>query len=520
MDDYRVFVKGYYFTVVDKKEKPSRYLLTKKDLTNFINYCGTRETVFLNMEQKQKDMPSTVNQQKILSELYKRADTYKDTLEYRKYMNSPTVRNAEELISLLTENTILNGRFDEVYDIIDNLKENNTKVSPNTHGLFSNYDVDIIKLRKELPEHKGRIWNYIISLKREDAERLGYNFQEPWKDMIMSNLDAIAQCHNIKLNNLRWFAAMHNTTHHPHIHLFVYSTDPDEGFFPQKKFKNRDRLKEKFEEHIFKNEEYFVFQEDKNRMQRLKELTAKAVDSLKTDCMKEYKEGTKKLLIDKIMTLAENINLNKDPLYVCQTKESKELICDILSAAIYESPSLSSLYKEWCNLQYNVGKVYIEDPKMAPIEMNRDFGSLKTEIIKFTKKLRLETEFSEIMVPEKSINEYLSDYTEYQSKDSALMIGYMLNYGIKCERDLDLSHQWYVKANDNIKADNVIRQKNLTVTNIGNLINRFIKIINLEPQNMSLYQNMSDKKAKANEQRLKRSNGQNRNDHSQSTFEY
>ena len=46
-----------------------------------------------------------------------------------------------------------------------------------SHGLFSDegVDVSLSKVASDIDHHTGNVWGFIISLKREDAERLGYN---------------------------------------------------------------------------------------------------------------------------------------------------------------------------------------------------------------------------------------------------------------------------------------------------------------------------------------------------------
>ena len=55
-----------------------------------------------------------------------------------------------------------------------------------THGLFTDDSVPV-KLNAvsdELNHYGGNVWTVIISLRREDAESLGYNTGERWRDML------------------------------------------------------------------------------------------------------------------------------------------------------------------------------------------------------------------------------------------------------------------------------------------------------------------------------------------------
>ena len=82
----------------------------------------------------------------------------------------------------------------------------------------------------ELNAHTGNVWTAIVSLRREDAERLGYDNGSRWRDMLRSQTQTLSENLKIPMSNLRWFAAFHNESYHPHVHMIVYSTDPTEGY--------------------------------------------------------------------------------------------------------------------------------------------------------------------------------------------------------------------------------------------------------------------------------------------------
>ena len=64
-----------------------------------------------------------------------------------------------------------------------------------SNGLFSDEDVPInlSKIHEEIDNHPGNIWGFIISLRREDAERLGYSSAEQWINLLRSRRTDIAK---------------------------------------------------------------------------------------------------------------------------------------------------------------------------------------------------------------------------------------------------------------------------------------------------------------------------------------
>ena len=102
-------------------------------------------------------------------------------------------------------------------------------------GLFSDegVSVDLAKVSQEIDNHSGNVWALIFSLKREDAERLGYNSAAQWMHLLRSRRNDIAKAMHISPENLRWYAAYHNKETNPHAHMMVWSQNPREPYLSQ-----------------------------------------------------------------------------------------------------------------------------------------------------------------------------------------------------------------------------------------------------------------------------------------------
>ena len=236
----------------------SRYLKPASQGTrsNLVKYIATRETV-QKYSPKKKDMPVTENQQQLIFELLKINSDGKKLPEYSDYLKNPSKENASELFSELLEQSADMIADKEI--LVKYVAERPGVEKIGKHGLFSDSDDEIVlsQAQKNISEHQGNVWSHVISLTREDAERLGYTTPEMWRNLIMRHTDDIAKAQNIRLENLRWYAAFHNTAHHPHIHLLVYSTDIKEGFVTENGF---EQIKSALANDIFHNELYQVYE--------------------------------------------------------------------------------------------------------------------------------------------------------------------------------------------------------------------------------------------------------------------
>ena len=213
------FTSNYY-------KNPSRANTGK-----LLRYIGTRESVE-KLPEGIDHAPATVRQQRLIAEVLKCFPHSRQYPEYEKYESDSSKSNASNFISAVINQNDVSG----IKNLVTYIAERPGVEKLGSHGLFSQTDdkIDLDAVAKEVNHHNGIVFTHIISLHREDAERLGYNNAQAWKDLVRRNVTELAEAHNISLSNLQWYAGFHNKDHHPHIHLVVYSKDGKQGWITKK----------------------------------------------------------------------------------------------------------------------------------------------------------------------------------------------------------------------------------------------------------------------------------------------
>ncbi len=193
--------------------KPS----SKRNPGNYLEYIATREGVEM-AEDTSRHLPATTEQQKEIARVLKQHPDSKDSLEYEDYIAKPTRGNADAFLGAAYELYNDTPKRD-IY--LKYISERPGAVN----GLFTDEGVPIVlaQVQKEMNESQSNIWTHIISLHREDAERLGYNTPETWMHLLRSQRNNIARQMKIDPENFRWYAAFHNAGHHPHVHLMRHT---------------------------------------------------------------------------------------------------------------------------------------------------------------------------------------------------------------------------------------------------------------------------------------------------------
>ena len=183
----------------------------KQNAGGYLRYIATRERV----EIIPDDRPPTRKQEQLITKLTKDFPDVKELLEYEDYVQKPTKANASSLITLALEE-----HWKQVQQTDGYMKYIATRPRAERlgdHGLFGDADcVDLSEAMSELEHYTGNVWMHIISLHREDAERLGYNNAQAWRALIRAHRNDIAAAMHIPPQDFRWYAAFHDEGHHPH----------------------------------------------------------------------------------------------------------------------------------------------------------------------------------------------------------------------------------------------------------------------------------------------------------------
>ena len=357
----------------------SRYIKSgtknvKTKRTNFTKYIATRESV---EKRPQGNSPVTQNQTQLINELINEFPIAKTYLEYEDYNSSPTEANASDLISTIIERHA---------DVIGNRK-NFVGYMANRpgaerrgeHGLFNDSDdpIDLDAVANEIANHPGNVWTHVVSLRREDAVRLGYTNSDMWRELVRRHIADIATAQNIPIGNLKWYAAFHNTTHHPHIHLLVYSTNPNIGYLTKEGI---DKIRSKFANDIFQDELKTIYQEQTLRRDELRALS----ENLMKEIMAEIGNGHYDTNLENlIMELSDQVrSVRGKKVYGYLPKEVKKTVNDIF-LLLAQNESIKKLYDKWCELESIKYKTYtLQPPKLPPLIDNKEFRSVKNMIIK------------------------------------------------------------------------------------------------------------------------------------------
>ena len=362
----------------------SRYLKSgnqkiKNKRRNYTKYIATRETVEVRDQNTiDRNDNATKNQKELIDDLLIDFPEAKRYLEYGDYIADSTVENASELISTIIERNadIIGNR----QNFVGYMAMRPGVQKRGSHGLFNEKDEPIIldRVANEIANHKGNVWSHVVSLRREDAIRLGYDNSEVWRDLVKRHISDIAKAQRIPLCNLKWYAAFHDTTHHPHIHLLVYSTNPKQGFLTTKGI---DQIRSAFANDVFHDNLQSIYQEQTLSRDELKAVSRTEFESIVRKIQQGgFDDPQLENLVLKLNSQLQKVKGKK--VYGYLPPEVKETVNNIFSE-LAKDENIQQLYEKWCDLERLKCKTYTQKEKELPaLTDNKVFQPVRNMIIR------------------------------------------------------------------------------------------------------------------------------------------
>ena len=346
-----------------------------KHSTNLVKYIATQEGVE-KCDESWKHQPATVEQQRLIKELVSDFSDTVQSFEYQDYTSSPTKLTASEFISrAIEENVDLIGKKENYVGYIAKRPHVEKQGS---HGLFTQADgeIDLQEVAKSVAEHEGAVWTTIMSLRREDAEKLGFDNAKMWRDLLRGQSNKLAKAMGIPLTDLRWYAAFHNEGNHPHIHLVSYSV----GREPYMTEQGLQNFKADFAREIFRQDNLHIYQEQTAYRDELRRTGREKMSAI----IKQINNGTYDNDIMKLLMrdLVQELNgYTGKMVYGYMPKKAKNLIDGIVDE-LAKDDRIAELYNLWYEQRDNIIRTYQDTtPERVPLSRNKEFKPIKNAVI-------------------------------------------------------------------------------------------------------------------------------------------
>ena len=346
----------------------------------YMRYIATRERV----ELIQNDRPPTRKQEQLIAKLVKDFPDAKEMGEYGDYQEHPTKANASAFISQALEENWSDVQKSDGYMKYIATRPRAERLG--SHGLFGDKDgVELDKAMAELESYTGNVWTHIISLKREDAERLGYDNARAWRNLLRAHRNDIAAAMNIPPQDFRWYAAFHDEGDHPHVHMMAWSVKPGQAYLSQDGIR---QIKSKLTNDIFQQEMLHLYeQKTVSRDQLVREVRQamrELVQQMRTRIC-DHPEAER--LMQELALQLETVKGKKSYGYL--PKKQKALVDEIVDQ-MEQLPTVAECYEHWWQLQGQVEDFYSEKERhRPPLSRQKEFRQIKNAVIQEAETIRL-----------------------------------------------------------------------------------------------------------------------------------
>lgn len=401
---------------------------------SLVRYIATREGVE-KIDNSWKLKPVTKEQEKLIGELLSTFPDLVDSEEYQLYQTSSSRFTASEFISYAIDTHVDVIGYLENY--VSYIAKRPHVEKQGSHGLFTDSDapINLAAVAREFAHHEGTVFTTIMSLKREDASRLGYDNARAWRNLICSQREKMAISMNIPLDDLQWYAAFHDEGSHPHVHLIAYSKNKK----PYVTQEGLERLKAYFTKEIFRQDLYSIYERKNHYRDELRAMgKARIAEIVKEIQSGNYENERIERLIHELHQRL--ISYKGRLMYGYLSPPCRNLINSIVDE-LAKDERISELYGLWCAEQTNLRQIYSKkETDIVPLSRNTEFKSIRNAILQEV-ALRLDREAQEpLSVFDEPIPTAEEAASEQTHKPTARQVWKKYD---KAKRFLDRNEKWY-----------------------------------------------------------------------------
>ena len=358
----------------------SPYLKGGRDtakLSNRARYIATRPGVEV-LRGEQQGQPATKKQQAYIQRLLRDFPGAEELLEYEDYQNAPTQANADTFIRQVQEDFA--EPMSRMENYLDYVSHRPGVQLDGEHGLWcaGGKVHNLSQAVREVAEHTGSVWTPVVAIRREDAERLGYNDVESWRQLVCACVPEIARGYKIPLEYLRWYAAFHRKEDSVHIHMVVFSSDPKEGYLTKQGIQ---QVKSAFGRRIFQQDLLHVYEQKTEYRNTLSRDAERAMAELiaQMEQGQLQNENLERLILELSRRLQ---NTKGKKVYSYLPPVAKALV-DAIVDELAKDERVAAAYDLWNQMREEVCRTCSEQlPERLPLSKQKEFKAVRNMIIR------------------------------------------------------------------------------------------------------------------------------------------
>lgn len=355
------------------------------------------------------DKAATPKQRELIDQLLIDYPDSKAMYEYEDFMQDGNRENASELISSIMDQNMTEIAEKENY--IGYIANRPRVERLGEHGLFSDAGVslNLDEITKQVGEHTGTIWTHIISLNRVDAERLGFDHAISWMNLCRAKRNELAEAMRIDPDDLVWYGAFHNESHHPHIHMVAYSKNSGQGFVTQAGI---HKIRSMFASEIFHQDLMQIYRGQTGVRNELKQYSRELVESC-VHQLQNTRLSSNEVIMKKIVELKSALHgYHGRTVYAYLPKAAKQVINDIL-IEIEKDENVKILYEQWKLYHQDITQTYHKNRlENIPLREQKEFKSMKNMILQEVLKVDMDKPSYDEQLSDMDVNSDITGFGE------------------------------------------------------------------------------------------------------------